>query len=72
MKENEMDSWRVSYRPDSGIEYATYIPARRVEGWTEDYAFFAHPTSLGIATTLIPRAIVLEVQRDGIAVTDGA
>jgi len=58
-----MNQYLVFYRDaDKRSERMRHVVAHRVEGWKEDYAFFGHSHFPGIATLLIPRELVDEVQ----------
>jgi len=59
----DMHQYLVVYRSEVAEEYADArsFKAHRVEGWSEDYAFFGHTTRMDVVTRLIPRRIVREV-----------
>jgi len=60
-----VNQYLVEYRT-SAVEdadaSARLISAHRVESWSNDYAFFGHPRSLGLLTHLIPRDLVRAVE----------
>lgn len=51
----------VYYKDNFELD-ARSVTAHRVEGWSEDYAFFGHPTFLDEVTLLIPRSQVDRVE----------
>lgn len=63
MSDQDMAQYLVHYRPDAGMDCnARVVTAHRVEGWSEDYAFFGHPKNLEEVTKLIPRDLVSYVE----------
>lgn len=60
-----MDQYRINYRENVDVPAdAQVVRAHRVEGWSEDYAFFSHPTDMDRVTLLVPRSIVKDVTMD--------
>lgn len=59
----QMNQYLVHYRHDSGEDCdARIVKAHRVEGWSEDYAFFGHFKVMDEVTELIPRCLVSRVE----------
>lgn len=57
-----MNQYLVYFREGKAKVDATTVKAFRVEGWSNDYAFFGHPGNLGEPTRLFPREIVEKVE----------
>ena len=56
--------YRIDYRQrDDNDATGSVVSAFRVEGWSEDYAFFANPANLAEPTLLVPRELVFGVSR---------
>lgn len=60
MTDVAMHMYGITYRDDDGV--TEVVDAHRVEGWTNDYAVFSHPTALDIPTLIIPRDRVKQVR----------
>lgn len=57
-----MNEYLVVFRDGANEIKAIHEYAHRVEGWSNDYAFFGHPTALGEVTVIYPREIIQRVQ----------
>jgi hypothetical protein len=58
-----VNEFYVRFRPNIGDDRGMTLNAFRVEGWSNDYAFFDDWQDLSSPTTLIPREIVDYVAR---------
>lgn len=58
-----MNRYIVVWHPEAGMGGdCLHTSAHKVEGWSEDYAFFGHPYDLGLVTRLYPRKLVRSVE----------
>lgn len=58
-----MNQYLVVFRSEEEVGFdAIAVSAHRVEGWTNDYAFFGHPQFLDEITRIYPRNIVRSVE----------
>lgn len=53
-----LNDYHVDFRASADMNETTTVSAYRVEGWSQDYAFFQDASNFTIPTMLIPRSLV--------------